>query len=297
MRERTKAVGDALRIGKIPFANLFPIYHELGGIGPTGGTGPDAPRFEFIEGYPSELNRMLREGALDISPSSSVEYLRDKKGYMYIEGHSISSKGPIRSILLFTKHELDELGGRLVHVTHKSETSVLLLRVVLKRFHGVEARLEPTAAPPLEALAEADAYLAIGDDALLTMHRAGKPGMDDPLSTHSLATIKGERYFVYDLGDLWHRRTGLPFVFALWTLRKETARKRERDVRRFTDALEDAKDRVSNSLGAMAELCPLRAELGTRGLIEYWNGISYGLGTEHMKGLRLFESYARGLGL
>ena len=41
-----------LRIGKINFLNLYPIYYTLE-------KGCDPSRFEFIEGAPAELNGLL----------------------------------------------------------------------------------------------------------------------------------------------------------------------------------------------------------------------------------------------
>ena len=57
----------ALRVGRIPYANLLPIFHAL-----EEGGAPEG--IAYVEGHPSELNRRLREGGLDISPSSSIEY-------------------------------------------------------------------------------------------------------------------------------------------------------------------------------------------------------------------------------
>ena len=78
-----------LRIGKISYVNMYPIFHALEGEFRN-------PSYEFVEGYPSELNRMLRDGELDVSPSSSIEYLRHKDMYTYLDGHSVSSRGPWR---------------------------------------------------------------------------------------------------------------------------------------------------------------------------------------------------------
>jgi len=44
-----------LKIGRIPFANLFPIFYTLE-------KEFDCSSYEFIDGVPSLLNQMLREG-------------------------------------------------------------------------------------------------------------------------------------------------------------------------------------------------------------------------------------------
>ncbi|MGW8273263.1 MAG: MqnA/MqnD/SBP family protein, partial [Thermodesulfovibrionales bacterium] len=73
-----------LRIGKIRYANLYPVFYTLE-------RECAKSQFTFIEGVPSEVNRLLRDGMVDISPSSSIEYLRASTLYKLIEGHSISS--------------------------------------------------------------------------------------------------------------------------------------------------------------------------------------------------------------
>ena len=63
-------------------------------------------------------------------------------------------------------------------------------RVTPNRYVGLDD--EPT-----------DAFLLIGDEAL--RQRRGVPGYPH----------------LYDLGEEWHRWTGLPFVFARWVVRRD----------------------------------------------------------------------------
>src|SRR4030043_1637482 len=107
-----------LKIGKIPYANLFPIFYTLQ-------RECDCSGYEFIEGVPSTVNRLLRSGEIDISPSSSIEYLRYRKQYNLIEGHSISSKGPAGSIFLLSRSPIEQLGGKTILVSSQSDTSVV----------------------------------------------------------------------------------------------------------------------------------------------------------------------------
>ena len=57
--------GQILRIGKIPYANLFPIFYVLE-------RDMDCSQYEFVEGMPSTLNRMLRDGDIDLSPNAKI---------------------------------------------------------------------------------------------------------------------------------------------------------------------------------------------------------------------------------
>src|SRR3990172_1002179 len=183
-----------LRIGRIPYANLFPIYSMLEKIG-------EPHPYEFITGVPSAVNRLLREGLIDVSPSSSIEYLRRRDEYVLIDNHSISSFGPIGSILLFSKRPIETLGGLTILTTSQSETSIALLGIILSKFYDLSCPLKPADEPLAGGLASSSAYLLIGDDALRE-------------------ALKWPRLYIYDLGDIWYRHTGLPFVFALWIARK-----------------------------------------------------------------------------
>ena len=51
-------MAEKLRIGKISYLNLMPIFRSL--------NLEADDHFEVIEGVPSELNRMLRDGQLDL---------------------------------------------------------------------------------------------------------------------------------------------------------------------------------------------------------------------------------------
>jgi chorismate dehydratase len=261
---------DKLRIGEIPYANLFPIFHTLR-------TEFDCGSYEFVEGYPSALNRMLRSGEIDVSPSSSIEYLMDMDNYTYLEGHSISSRGPIGSILLFSHVPIGSLGGLDVHATHQSETSTALLKVILSVFYGVECDLKITLMPFDEAIASCQAYLSIGDEALLASGGTNLPP------------------HVYDLGRLWHEHTGLPFVFALWIAKKEMALKKRALFERFGADLDDARRMATGRLSAISELPGGIMPSGK--LANYWKGICYDLPGDCIEGLFLFREHLQSLGL
>jgi len=266
-----------LKIGKITYTNLFPIFYMLEKEGKR-------PEYEFIGGFPSILNKMLRHGEIDISPSSSIEYLRHRDHYIIIDGHSISSKGPIGSIFLLSRRPIEELKGKTVLTTSQSETSVALLDIILKKFYGVECLLNPTDKPLDSVLKEAEAYLTIGDEAFVAKR-----------------TVTGMR--IYDLGDLWYRNTGLPTIFALWIVRKDCLTEKPELLERFIYDLNKAKRLAMENLDEIAQaLRPLL--LGRHSLIvteeeliSYWKGISYDFGEEHGKGLDLFGKHLLELGL
>ena len=137
---------------------------------------------EEVQGVPTELNRRLLEGVLDVAPISSIEYARNAGRLRLLPRLCVGSEGAVDSIQLVSHKPLEQV--RSVAVTPESATSVVLTRVLLPEALHV----------PLGN--EADAKLLIGDAAL-------KSAFEDP-TPH------------YDLGRLWLERTGLPMVFAVW---------------------------------------------------------------------------------
>ncbi|MDA8387945.1 MAG: menaquinone biosynthesis protein [Nitrospiraceae bacterium] len=275
---------EELRIGRIFYLNLYPIFHGLDKTAPGG-------RYLYFDGHPARVNAWLRTGGVDLSPSSSIVYLREPGDFSLIEGHSVSADGPIRSIYLFSRFPLEELGGRLIGVTNQTETSVALLRIILGKFLGLDHRIRVTALPAARALSRFSAYLAIGDDAMRARKDftfEGRFRKNGPVSSGDL--------FVYDLGEIWREKTGLPFVFALWIARKESMKAKRRAFGQFKRDLDSAKGYALSHLGEAARRQPV-AELSRQEVIRYWKGISYGLGPAEKKGLRLFGRYARELGL
>lgn len=259
-----------LKVGRINYANLFPIYYILE-------KEFDCSQYEFIEGVPSQLNRMLRQGEIDLSPSSSVEYLRNKNLYNIIDKVSISSIGPVGSVFLFSKKPIESLDNELIKLTSQSDTSVALLDIILKRFHNLNCRFTVSSEPDVD---NANAFLMIGDDAL-----------------RYNAEVKSGRasgMIVYDLGELWNKKTGLPFVFALWIVRKELY---DPDnacnsiFRKYMDDLAAAKDIALSSLHRIAQYSPLKHFMSEQDIIEYWSNLNYDLSDEHKKGLALFDEY------
>jgi chorismate dehydratase len=277
-----------LRVGKIPYLNLMPIFYMLT-------QECDCSEYEFVEGYPAKLNEMLRTGSLDVSPSSSVEYLRRESDYDVMDGHSISSRGPVESILLFSRLPLSELDGRKVFVTYQSETSAALLEVILRKFYNINCALKVSSLPSEEALKSHSAFLAIGDDALSAARMAKNITEECPETGCSFLRFGIFQYFVYDLGEIWEKSTGLPFVYALWISRKDLPDEKKYLIKKFAADLDHAK---SAALKKLPELSRLAGHaMPPEDIVRYWDKISYNLGEEHRKGLALFRGYLEELGL
>lgn len=260
--------GDLLRVGCIDFANCTPLFMALDELGPGG--------VEFIPGVPTELNRLLRVGGVDLSPSSSVEFLRDPERYGFLPDLSISAIGPVQSVLLFSRVPLAALDGRQVALSPVSATSVVLLRVLLERHGGVTPTYVTEGVE--DAGKETAAFLWIGDRALRHAKDGGWP-------------------HIYDLGELWFRATGTPFVFALWICRRDAYQRHPRRLQAFYRSLVQARHLAYRSYPAFATRSKQTEWLGADALLDYWQTISYDLTAWHLKGLRRFAEELTELGV
>jgi len=259
-----------LNIGHIEYANCTPIFSALA-------SHFDCSGYNFVGGVPARLNAMLREGAIDVSPSSSIEYALAFEKYCLLPELSISAEGAVKSVLLFSRQPVEELGGCSIGLTAESDTSVNLLKILLARKYGFGNHFERTTLPIGEALKQYPGVLLIGDAAL----KAVEEGC----------------YRYYDLGELWQEFTGLPFVFALWIARRDTSAAKKEEMAALARDLIAAKKLACATYPEIAASCSEREWLGVDALVDYWQTISYELTPAHLDGVRCFFRHAFEMGL
>ena len=143
---------------------------------------------------PNKLSIELTEGRLQAGLVPLVEVLENANAYHIVNGLAIGSLNSVYSVILI--HNIPVVRLKTVALDPASKTSNQLLRVLLQKYY----RLTPIYVSPDEP---ADGQLLIGDPAIV--HRQSHPD---------------ERCL--DLAQSWHAHTGLPFVFAVWAVRKDT---------------------------------------------------------------------------
>lgn len=260
-----------LRIGQIDYANCTPIFTSLTKL-------YDCSDYRFVRGVPAELNALLRRGDIDVCPSSSFEYASSPESYLLLPELSISSFGRVKSVLLFSRLPIEELDNQPVGLTTESATSVNLLKILLARAYGFRNDFRPSSQPFPEALTTSPALLLIGDGALKAARRS-------------------DGLFVYDLGELWHRFTGLPFVFALWLVTRRVLETRREELQLLRDRLIRAKRHAYDTYGEIASRCAEQGWMASEELVAYWQTISYDLSADHLRGVATFFAYAAEMGL
>ena len=260
-----------LTLGHIPYLNCVPFYHYLKKCGFQG---------IYVSGVPSELNTLLQAGRLDVSLSSSFEYARNWRNYSLLPHHSISSIGKVKSVLLFSPVELSELSGHEIAITGESATSVNLLRIVLREFYCLSDVTDIIPENPIEVLiAQRQPALLIGDRAL------------------KLAKTKPVGMQIFDLGELWHLHTGLPFVFALWMVSHCAVGSFAAQLGALGSQLLQSSEMLKRNTAAVALSLSTEVELDTVTIVDYWQTIDYRLEGEHLLGLQLFFKLCHSHGL
>lgn len=186
------------RVGSVGYLNAVPLTRGL--------------EEEVLFATPSKLADLLRFDQLDAGLVSVVEVLFTDR-YDILDGIAIASLGEVKSVLLAHRKPLEE--AREVYCDTASLTSVELVRVLLAE-RGIK--------PEFKALESYD-FAALPDYALLIGDRA----LDLLLGPHE--------HQLWDLGAAWFELTKLPFVYAIWALRRgienSTLRRQLREARDF----------------------------------------------------------------
>jgi predicted solute-binding protein len=234
------------RVGSVPYLNAVPVVRGI--------------EDELVLATPSELATMLRDGRLDAALVSVTEVLFNDQ-YDVLDNVSIASLGEVKSVLLAHRGPLDMI--REVFCDPASLTSMNLLRVLLAE-RGIHPQF--SLLPSYEYRAMPDYALLIGDNAI-----------DFSRAPHE--------HELWDLGAAWYEMTKLPFVYAVWALRrdKDTSQLR-RNLREACDFGLDTLDMIIRS----------RTEYDLDFRKDYlgWH-IHYHLGADEKRGLAKFVELLR----
>ena len=200
-----------MKIGYIDYVNCYPFYHGIFSHGQCSG-------HEIIPAYPGILNEMMRKGQLDLSPISSAAYADMQNSLFLLPQFCLSSEGYVRSVVLMSHVPIEELAGKKIGLTSASETSRVLLKILLEKYYDVKGEYEDV--KPDAALEGYDALLLIGNEALKLP--------SEPVE------------YIYDIGDLWMRKTGHPVVFAVFAFQKSLNQQKKEALNEVIDCFEQS---------------------------------------------------------
>ena len=243
-----------LRVGNVGFTNAEP-YRLV------------APSFpvEWVNVDPSELTRRIAAGALDCAllPTGALPQLGQEVGALGPYG--IACRGRVLSLRLFSHLPIAQLPqpGRSIYITPRTTTTRLLLSELFAMEFGQRPRL-------VEHPEGADAALLIGDEAM----DLNRPEFRWPVSR--------------DMSEWWFEQTGLPFVFAQWTVLASVTPEQKALLRAW---IEDNL-RVAGTAAGRAACVRAGERSGWSSAMAalYFDRLEYRLSSEHLAGLERFQS-------
>lgn len=261
MSQRPAAPAAVATIARIPYLNSEPFYarwHEAPG--------------RTVDLPPRALGEEARAGRADAGLMAAADFFALAPVFERVGPFGITCRGAVRSVLLFSRRPVRDLAGATVDLTQHSQTSVALTRVLLGARYGLDGvRYQRRAVEAGEA-PQGDAWLLIGDAALMARADAATRGLH-----------------VIDLGQEWLAWTGMPFVYAVWTVRSSLPYDEKQRLAAF---LEDSLTAGEADLAGIARRTSAATPaLGTPEELEsYLRAFCYRLGENEEAGLARFRA-------
>lgn len=213
---------------------------------------------QIVFAPPSRLAAMLHSGELDAALVSVTEVMFHDR-YDVLDGIAVACLGEVKSVFLAHRRPVADVD--VVFYDPATLASLNLLKVLL-----MEQGLRPEFRPGLDPAESPDYMLMIGD-----------PAIDFIRRQHD--------YHIWDLGTAWFELTRLPFVFAIWAL------KRSNENAALRRQLREAKD---FGLDTLDYIISSRTEFDYEFRRDYlgWH-IHYHLGQDEKRGMQRFVDLLR----
>ena len=244
-------------VGKIPYLNSVPFYYHF-----------EKRQFMILPVSPRRMGDLSRNDQIDAGLFSLADYLGQKETLTPLP-YCIATRDQVKSVMLFSNHGWRELDGKVIGIIDDTATSVRLLRVLLEKKYGVKAEFKRLHSG-VNDHDGFDAVLLIGDEAL----RHQKHGLE-----------KFE--LVYDLATEWYEWQKLPFVFAVWAIRKKLPQESRDELAQLIhdSLLKGEQDFESISLSHARRIGMTPAEA-----TEYLQGFNYRMGEREWRAIEVFEN-------
>lgn len=251
-----------IHMGRISYINASPVFYGLDRDLLPGW-------LNMVTDVPSVLNHKLNTGKIEVSPISAAYYALNRRDLILLPDLSISCFGPVMSVILASNYEIDALEDKTIIFSQESASAASFMKMILS-----QKKLSPRyqvgdVSDPDAVKDKSDAVLVIGDTALVN---------------------PWEQYFKYkfDLGSLWHEMTGLPFVFAVWAVRREFASKHPEKVRQIYDVLLSSKEQGYKNLEKIVEAGSRKLDIDPERVRRYYDLLYCDLDEIKVKAMGMF---------
>ena len=250
-------------VSRMPYLNSVPFYSFFL---PENNAVKESPL------VPRVFGKFAESGTIAAGPMSLEDFKKNEENFEML-GYGVAVTGKVMSVLLYSHFEWKQLSGKKIGISGETSTSVELLRVLLEKKYGIHdftfERLNLTSA--LNDYTKFDAVLLIGDEALRRVALGG------------LASFLN----VYDLAEEWYNWKHLPFVFAVWAVRKNIpADHREAII----DALERSLEESRGRYGDLGREHGKQIGMTREDVEKYLNAFTYRLGGSEREAIEEFHN-------
>ena len=249
-------------IGKISYINDAPVYFGLDhGLLPSW--------LKMVSDVPAVLNQKIKNGQIKISPVSAAFYAMNHGELLLLPDLSISCNGRVMSVILASNYAIDDLDGKKVMFSQESASAAAFLKMIFCK-KKVFPIFEVGPVNNYQQISNfVDAALVIGDTALIH---------------------PWDQTFEYciDLGQLWYEMTQLPFVFAVWVVRRAFAEKYPSRVRDIHKLLLTSKEQGYQNIDKVIEAGKNKLGLERSMVKEYFDLLYCDLDDKKIKAMALF---------
>lgn len=247
-------------IGKIPYLNSVPFYANF-----------EKGQYRILPVAPRRMGVLSEQNQIDAGLFSLMDYFSQQEK-LELMGWCIATRDQVKSVMLFSNEGWLDLNGKTIGITDDTATSVKLLKVLLEKKYGVSAKFERLHAG-VNDYSKYDAVLLIGDEAL----RCNKTGLNG-------------FELVFDLAQEWYDWQKLPFVFAVWAMKKSLPEERKTELK---EMIAYSLDKTAGDFVAVAGLHGKSVGLTDAETQEYLAGFNFNLGEREREGMMKFRELAR----
>jgi len=216
---------------------------------------------------PRRLGELAEAGEIDAGLLPLADFLRLEERFERLGHFGIAVRGRAHSAILFSRKPVKQLDGAAVGMTEESSTTVRLLRLLLEqRYHCRDITYRQERGEDLDAL------LLIGDEALQFRHA----NTSYPYET--------------DVAFEWWLWQHLPFVFAVWAIRKDAdpAVKKQLEL-----SLIKALAKNQGRLSVIAQEASSALHLPEEELHVYLSNFVYRIGSSEEEAIARFRALAQ----
>ena len=217
--------------------------------------------FRIQMNVPGRCAELLAISSVDFGLIPVIEYPKFASGYTIVPNISISTLHRVGSVKLYSHVPIESISH--VALDTDSRSSAALAQIILRKKYGIHPtfqRFSPNSI--LSAPTEFESFVLIGDKVL---------------SNGKLTKYE------YDLGGEWTDWKKLPFVFAVWVLRKFSADE-------INQILLQAKEDGIRRISKIASSWSRTKRLGNSKRIEAYltENLNYDLTPAHINGIQMF---------